>query len=246
MSEKKQYAIEWNCSAQFFYDNNSYKHLSLQIEDYTTVLEIGCGTGQSTLALLQNGHRVIAVEHNSHCLDIAMQLIRKKGFKICETLEDLTTGSVYFINYDITHPQFLEEVLPILPIDIVVCWNIGTYWDEAMMNHSFPKMLDYGLTDEQIRANPESSYSELIIWTACALAKRKPCAVHIVDRSTQKLTRFNDPYYKLLKKEFGFREIKYKNIKSKSLSQGGRILVIEGKRKAQTVIPIIFISVLMK
>ena len=65
MTQKENYALEWNKSAQFFYDHNSYKHLSDQIKKYKTVLEIGCGTGQSTLSLLEAGHNVIAIDQNS-------------------------------------------------------------------------------------------------------------------------------------------------------------------------------------
>ena len=50
MTEKEKYANEWNNSAEYFSEHNSYKHLAAQISRYKTVLEIGCGTGQSTLA----------------------------------------------------------------------------------------------------------------------------------------------------------------------------------------------------
>ena len=50
MNEKEKYAVEWNNSAQYFYDRNSYKHLVAHIREFKTVLEIGCGTGQSTLS----------------------------------------------------------------------------------------------------------------------------------------------------------------------------------------------------
>lgn len=33
-------------------------------ENFNIILEIGCGTGYSILALLENGHKVIAIEKN--------------------------------------------------------------------------------------------------------------------------------------------------------------------------------------
>ena len=106
-------------------------------------------------------------------------------------------------------------------------------------------MLEYGLSVEQISANTESSYGELILWRTCAIAKAKACAVHIVDRSMQKITKFNDPYYSFLKKELGFRTIKYTNLKASALSKGGRQLIANGKVRTQNEIPIIFVSILM-
>ena len=64
MTEKEKYANEWNNSAEYFSEHNSYKHLAAQISRYKTVLEIGCGTGQSTLALLKEGHSVLESDGN--------------------------------------------------------------------------------------------------------------------------------------------------------------------------------------
>ena len=40
MNAKEKYAVEWNESAQFFYDHNSYKHLVTHINGFNKVLEI--------------------------------------------------------------------------------------------------------------------------------------------------------------------------------------------------------------
>lgn len=245
MDEKEKYALEWERSAKFFQENNSYKHLSIQIDDYKVVLEIGCGTGHSTLSLLQKGHSVISVEKNPFCITKAKELIQNEGFTICDDISNMVANSVCFIECDITEPRLLDGLLNQISIDIVVCWNAGTYWDKEMFSDSLPKMLKYGLTVEQVRANPESSYCELIIWTACSIAKRKNCGVHIVDRGTQKIRKQNDTYYLALKREFGFKSIKYQNLKSTTISLGGRKLSINGKLTNQIEIPIIFISILM-
>ena len=82
--------------------------------------------------------------------------------------------------------------------------------------------------------------------TFCVIiAKNKGCAVHLVDRGIQKVTRFNDPYYSFLKSKLGFKTIKYANIKGTTLSKGGRQLVTKGQLNTEEEIPIIFISILM-
>ena len=245
MTQKENYALEWNKSAQFFYDHNSYKHLSDQIRKYKTVLEIGCGTGQSTLALLEAGHAVIAVDQNPYCIVKAKQLIEEFGYTITEDITKISPRTVCFIECDVTDMSFEQNILPNISPDIVICWNIGSYWDKAKLNDAVPKMIEYGLTPEQISANTESSYGELVFWRTCAIAKAKNCAVHLVDRGMQKITRFNDPYYVLLKKEFSFKKIKYVNTKATTLSKGGRQLISNGKVNTQNEMPIIFISILM-
>lgn len=245
MTEKEKYALEWNNSAQYFYDHNSYKHLVAHIRKFKTVLEIGCGTGQSTLALLEAGHNVIAIDQNTYCIEKAKQLIKASGYTIKEKPDELSPKSVCFIEYDITEPDFENNILSNISPDIVICWNVGTYFDKAKAEDIIPKIIEYGLTPEEIAQNIENSYGELILWHTCRIAKNKGCAVHLVDRGIQKVTRFNDPYYSFLKRKLGFKTIKYANIKGTTLSKGGRKLVTNGQLNTEVEIPIIFVSILM-
>ena len=245
MTEKEKYAVEWNNSAQYFYDHNSYKHLVTHISKFKTVLEIGCGTGQSTLALLEAGHSVIAIDQNAFCIAKAKQLISASGYSVVDKLDELLPKTVCFIECDVTSLNFEKSVLPNIHPDVVICWNIGSYWDKAKVNDAVPKMIEYGLSPEQIAENTESSYGELVFWRTCVIAKAKQCAVHLVDRGMQKITKFNDPYYSFLKRELGFSKIKYANIKATTLSKGGRQLISNGQVNTQNEMPIVFISILM-
>lgn len=246
MNEKEQYAVEWSKSADYFQQNNSYYLLTKRIKSYHNVLEIGCGTGQSTLALLKAGHTVIALERNPYCIVKAQELIQAAGFNICKSVEDISKNSVCFIECDVSSSNFLDTTLPVLNLDIVLCWNIGTYWDKKITEDAVPKMLEYGLTINQIKDNFESSYCELIIWYACNIASKKKCAVNIVDRGVYKINRLNDPYYYKLKEECGFSKIDYKNIKSTTLSTGGRQLITNGTVNTEHILPIVFLSIIMK
>ena len=245
MTEKEKYALEWNKSAQYFYDHNSYNHLVAHIRKFKTVLEIGCGTGQSTLTLLEAGHSVIAVDQNAFCIEKAKQLISASGYSMVEKLDELSPKTVCFIECDVTNSSFEQNVLPNIHPDVVICWNIGSYWDKAKVNDAVPKMIEYGLSREQIAENTESSYGELVFWRTCVIAKAKKCAVHLVDRGMQKITKFNDPYYSFLKRELGFSKIKYANMKATTLSKGGRQLISNGQVNTQNEMSIIFISILM-
>mgnify|MGYP005773321233 FL=1 len=115
-----------------------------------------------------------------------------------------------------------------------------------MIEYYLPYMLEYGLNRFQIRQNPESSYSELILWETCRLAKAKQVAVHIVDRTAEILNEQNDPYYKTLKDEFGYKEIIYANQNALTISKGGRMLTTNGVVNTENFLDIIFISILMQ
>ena len=48
-NDKIVYADEWNVSSQYFYKNEYYNWMADNITGHKKVLEIGCGTGYSTL-----------------------------------------------------------------------------------------------------------------------------------------------------------------------------------------------------
>ncbi len=200
MTEKEKYANEWNNSAEYFRNTiatNIWQRKYLGIRRYWKSV---AAQGKSTLALLKEGHSVIALDQNPYCISKALNLISASQYSIKDSLCELTENSVCFIECDVTDEANVNDLLSGANIDIVICWNVGTYWDIEKEKDIFPKMLQYGLTIEQIRQNPESSYGELVIWNSCRIAKDKNCAIQIVDRAVYKLTKVSDPYYVTLKK----------------------------------------------
>lgn len=243
MNKKQEYAQQWNTSAKYFYDKEYYNWMCSKLPKNSVVMEIGCGTGHSTLSLLENGHKVVSIEKNEECISQAKQLITKNDYSIGKTIVD---ADAIFVNTDIATEEFYAEVLPKIEIDIVICWNVGTYWDKEMMQFYLPYLLQYGLNPYQIKENPESSYSEMILWNACKIAKMKKVPVHLIDRSGELIEKEKDPYYYTLKDEFSFATIEYDNLAADSISGGGRTLVTNGKINHEKIIDTILVSVLIK
>ncbi len=243
----KKYADEWNNSAEYFRNNNSYLWMCNQISAFETVFEIGCGTGQSTISLLETGHKIIVVEKNTYCINKAKELIEESNYVICSDLESFyeTSNCVYFIECDIMSDAFFETYSDI-KFDVAICWNIGTYWSKDMINYYLPMMKIYGLNEIQIMQNPESSYAELLLWVTCKFASAKSSNVHIIERGTFDTNESNDVYYYTLKDEFGFSKITYDNLKSTSLSKGGRILSTNGIAHKTKDVDITFVSILLE
>lgn len=237
MKEIKKYADQWDVSAQYLYDKGDYSWMAQKLTGYSTVVELGCGTGYSTLALAEKGFKVLAVDKNTACLAKAKELLGSKG---------ITDSQVIFIEGDITDENFRKNLIALYKFDVVICWNVGTYWSKEMAQYYVPFMLRYGLNIQQIRENPESSYSELIIWEVCRLAKSMNVSAHIVDRNAEVVNEKNDSYYYMLKNEFEYSEIMYDNLIANSISDGGRILTTNGTVNRSNKIDIVFVSILMR
>lgn len=220
MNDELIYANQWSESAKYFYNKGYYGWMADKLNPYKTVVEIGCGTGYSTLALVEKGYKVIAVDKNSECLEKAKLLLSENGY---------TNDEVIFFEGDIADDAIRTKLINQFEFDVVICWNIGSYWNRQMMEYYLPYMIEYGLNIQQIRANPESSYSELIIWYVCKLAKDKGVAAHIIDRGAEIISKQTDTYYCTLKKEFGFSNIEYDNKFADSISRGGRMLTTNGR-----------------
>ena len=236
MNEAEKYAVQWDVSAQYFYEKDYYSWMAEKLNGYKKVLEIGCGTGYSTLALAEKGFEILAVDKNRDCIIKAKELLSSRG---------INDNQVVFIEGDVADDSFRNTLIESYSFDIVICWNIGTHWDEGMSQYYIPHMCEYGLTVDQINENPESSYSELIIWETCRISSNKSVPVHIVDRCGEIITEQTDPYYVTLKDEFRYSKISYDNLQADSISSGGRILAKNGAVNTDKKVDIIFVSVLM-
>lgn len=244
-NDQELYSNQWNNSSEHFYNNDSYSWMCDKTRNYKTILEIGSGTGQSTLSLLEAGHKVICIEKNRFCIEKANSILVNKGYKVGLIDSNFQDCDVIFLCNDLFDNQTLN-ILNGVSFDLVICWNVGSYWNKEMIEYYLPHMLRYGLTIEQIRSNPESSYVELVIWESFKIASERNVPIHIIDRSAEKITSKNADYFIALKREFNYLKIQYDNKKVSTLSTGGRSLTCNGQECTNEVIDIylnsIFIS----
>ena len=139
MDLQKSYAELWNQSSEFFYSKGYYSWMLEPLSDRNIILEIGCGCGYSTLSLLEAGHRVLAVDKNPECIDIAYNLTKEKGFE----------NEVAYLELDVSGPGVAEELVQNCQFDAVACWNMGSYYDpEEFKNVYVPRMVQTGFSIE--------------------------------------------------------------------------------------------------
>ena len=171
----------------------------------------------------------------------ATELIRQKGYSVGK----ISDADVCFIEADIVTEEFYLGVLADIKFDIVICWNIGSYWDKESVQFYLPYMLEYGLNIDQIKRNVESSYGELILWNACKIATMRNVPMHIIERSDKIVTESNGDYYRILGDAFGFSNLQFDNLKAVSVSNGGRVLVKNGNVNMERIVEVILVSILM-
>lgn len=241
MDDAKEYFKQWNESANHFYDNKSYQWMSGFVSKYNVILEFGCGSGQGTLTLLQKKCKVIAIDKNPYCIEATEMLLRNYGFNVGHNGDSIDGFDAIVIQSDILD---LDQEIIKYPFDLVAIWNIGTYRDTNKTAFYVQKLFEYGLTENQIKSDFESSYCELLLWHSCLIAKLKNKPIHIIERANKPISEENGIYYKELKKGIGFKNIEYNSLLTKSKSNGGRILKINDEPFFEDIVDVYLTSIL--
>lgn len=145
--EQKKYVKQWKNNSQYYYDNGYYEWMRSHILECNLILEIGCGSGLSTLTLLNNGHRVIVIDENIECLketrkllesnNYETQIIERQGiiqadkygykFDYLKIKNSFEKKKVLLIQGDVLDDIHLVEWLNNIKIDCVLGWLIGTH-----------------------------------------------------------------------------------------------------------------------
>ena len=232
-SMEQIYAEKWQASSKFFMDNGYYKYMAEIIKPYKTVIEIGCGVGYSTVSLINDGHKVIAVEKNHECFRRAKDFVWENG----------CASQVTFLVGDIIDEAFRKSIIAEQKADVVICWNPGILLDNASLQYYMPFMLEYGLTSMQIKENPATSYTEMMLWHACKLAKAMCVPIHIIDRCI-KVDDKTVAYYHILGRDTGFSNIQLGEIDAETISDGGVPLLTQGVLLNNQRVSVVLVSVL--
>lgn len=127
----EQYAMEWKVSSEIFRNQQHYTWMASQANNGGNILEIGCGSGDSTLELAKNNWRVFAVESNFVAISNAMKLLQENNISI-EVIYNPSTWNITSCSSQVTilHKDFMdhdmESMLPLKFFDAIACWLIGS------------------------------------------------------------------------------------------------------------------------
>lgn len=144
---RKDYLKSWGINSKGHFDQGHYGWMAKRVDGYPRTLEIGCGIGYSTLALLKQGHTVVCIEENPCCIAATRRLVSENGYSVAviarETPRSLDEHAYQLLYKDIGDaPQVdclliegdalndpkLEEWLERQPaFDSIACWLLGTH-----------------------------------------------------------------------------------------------------------------------
>ena len=148
---KEEYAEKWNNSANHLFDEGVYEWSSEPLNKYNKVLEIGCGTGQSTFVLVAMDHTVFSIDRNSLCIEKCKKYIESNNFSV----EEITcSDSISYRDLDVTLLNldlFSEKarLLNYLNPDVIILWNPGG-WDANQINYADAEKIQWRMIDTVI------------------------------------------------------------------------------------------------
>jgi SAM-dependent methyltransferase len=113
----QDYSDFWERESSKFANDNIYNHLS-QIVPAEATLEVGCGSGWSTLSLARS-RPVLAIDNNVHLIDLARSRFKTHGVTVEVIQSDLFEPS----------DELLKAIEAFQP-KVVVGWFIGSNPDD--------------------------------------------------------------------------------------------------------------------
>jgi len=178
-----QYADEWQKSSKAFSDSGHYSWMASLLGNASTVLEVGCGSGISTLALSSPGRRILSVDSHASSVSSARSLLIGHNID-AETISLSEAGKmipwsgspIKLLTHDILSDK-LQDLLQENAFDAIVCWLIGSYPDHIG--------LTLGIPAGDFNGSEMPRYRELIQKRCYELGQKVLTSsgiVHVVDR----------------------------------------------------------------
>lgn len=169
------YAKQWNINAMEYTAKHLYKKFASSISDYHKVLEIGCGTGESTLELLKQGHYVVVVDNNADCVSMAQKKLVDAGYKSEDDFEFITGN---FFDQDII--KYLSSI----KVDVIICWNPSAFTNPEEVEYDkkcFSELLCF--LSEEIESDFNCTYCEALQRLVLLYSKKYSIPAQLVDRA---------------------------------------------------------------
>ena len=144
---RREYVKSWGVNSNDHLAQGHYAWMAAKLDGYPVTLEIGCGIGHSTLALLKQGHRIVCVEENPHCIAATQRLVSEQGYSI-EIIKRGSAKSIDENNYRLAYreieqapkadcliiegdalkdPKLVDWLMTQPKFDSIACWLIGTH-----------------------------------------------------------------------------------------------------------------------
>jgi len=149
--DKNKYINEWKKDSDYFLEQGYYNWMANCLFEKINpeiVLDIGCGNGNGIIELLKNENikKIISIEENEFCIDLASKKIETEGICVKKIIRNNPTfikGEVYVNQYseikefelskvniiqgDILYDEIIKQYIKNKKFDAVICWLLGTH-----------------------------------------------------------------------------------------------------------------------
>lgn len=200
---EEKYISEWTLNAKQHFDDGDYEWLCDAIQQYFSdgsckrILELGCGSGYSTLAFLLRDYRVVGVDINDEAIAQTQALIKNHDYTSeIKTTNDTNNGDVDALLWqiDFVHKlgqikHWVEGQAPQNQINLIVLCNPGGNVSKVFTEREYELLQWGGFSNEEIlEYYPKGDLNLLhkwaIIYASCALSQLTNTALLIVERDT--------------------------------------------------------------
>lgn len=144
---RKDYIKSWGINSDGHLAQGHYEWMAARVDGFQRTLEIGCGVGHSTLALLAQGHTVVCIEENPHCIAATQKRVASHGYSVAvvsrekpeslgdnayrlrySDVENAPQVACLLIEGDALSDPKLKAWLERQPkFDSIACWLLGTH-----------------------------------------------------------------------------------------------------------------------
>jgi hypothetical protein len=123
---EESYSNEWEQSSIAYEQKKYYDWCINQIQDSTSIIEIGTGIGICTEKLLKNGRKITSIEENVANYQKAKIRLENSGLIINSVDGQIEENNLIFANF-ITDNSLHPEILNHLEYDTIICWFMGVH-----------------------------------------------------------------------------------------------------------------------
>ena len=184
---EQDYISHWGVNAKQHFDNGDYEWLCGFIKHFVGnhcgIAEIGCGAGYSSLAFIQNGFDVAAIDTNQEALNATLQLLQKHKYQ----------DSIVTAQLDAVHE--MNGIISFIggnrfPVDIVVLCNPGGNLKPDLSQAEYKLLRMFGFKEDELIQHVLCGEIHLLhkwslIYAACSLSIMMDKMLVIVDRGSK-------------------------------------------------------------